>query len=79
MEEVSVHLGLAAVAFLAATSLPGSSEALLTGLLIQWPDDAATLFISATAGNTAGATVNWVLGRFLMRFAGRRWFPVSPG
>lgn len=79
MEEVSAHLGLAAVAFLAATIFPGSSEALLTALLINSPEDAATLFIAATAGNTAGAALNWFLGRFLIRFAGRRWFPVSTG
>ena len=79
MDDVSAHLGLAAVAFLAATVLPGSSEALLTALLIKFPDHAATLFVAATAGNTAGAAVNWVLGRFLMRFADRGWFPVSPG
>ena len=71
------HLGLAAVAFLAATILPGSSEALFTALLIKSPQHAATLLIAATAGNTAGATLNWVIGRFLMRFAGRPWFPVS--
>jgi len=79
VEELSAHLGLAAVAFLAATILPGSSEALLAALLIRSPDDSATLFIAATAGNTAGAALNWLLGRFLMRFAGRRRFPVSPG
>jgi membrane protein YqaA with SNARE-associated domain len=79
VEDLSAYLGLAAVAFLAATILPGSSEALLTALLIRSPDDAVTLFIAATAGNTAGAALNWSLGRFLMRFADRRWFPVSPG
>ena len=79
MEELSVYLGLAAVAFLAATILPGSSEALLTALFIQRPDEAAVLFLVATVGNTAGAALNWLLGRFLMRFAGRNWFPESAG
>lgn len=32
----------------------------------------------ATAGNVLGSVVNWMLGRFLIRFSGRRWFPASP-
>ncbi|KQV42470.1 hypothetical protein ASE23_15920 [Rhizobium sp. Root73] len=36
------------------------------------------LFLAATAGNVLGAVVNFVLGRFLLRFEHRRWFPVSP-
>ena len=32
----------------------------------------------ASAGNTLGAAVNWVLGRFLTRFEDRRWFPFKP-
>ena len=34
-------------------------------------------FVAATLGNVLGAVVNFVLGRFLIRFEGRRWFPVS--
>ncbi|MEI2300060.1 YqaA family protein [Ensifer sp. MJa1] len=40
--------------------------------------DRAALFLAATLGNVLGAVVNFVLGRFLIRFEGRRWFPVSP-
>lgn len=78
MDTMSAHLVLAAVAFLAATILPGSSEALLAALLVQRPENAATLFLAATAGNTIGAVLNWVLGRWLTRLTGRRWFPASP-
>lgn len=78
MEDVWVYLGLSLTAFLSATILPGSSEALLTALLIERQDEALALFATATAGNTAGAAVNWVLGRFLSRCAGRNWFSVSP-
>lgn len=35
------------------------------------------LFLVATAGNVLGALVNFALGRFLIRFEDRRWFPVS--
>src|SRR3546814_19421482 len=32
----------------------------------------------ASAGNILGAVVNWDLGRGIERFAGRRWFPITP-
>lgn len=35
------------------------------------------LVIVASIGNTLGAVVNWMLGRFVERFSNRRWFPVS--
>lgn len=78
VEPLTAHLALIAVAFLAATILPGSSEALLAALLVERPEDTATLFVAATAGNTAGAALNWALGRWLTHFTGRRWFPASP-
>lgn len=78
MDGLSAHFALAAVAFLAATILPGSSEAMLAALVVQRPEAAATLLAAATLGNTAGAALNWALGRWLTHFAGRRWFPVSP-
>lgn len=34
-----------------------------------------TLWLVATAGNTLGAVVNWLLGRYLLHFQNRRWFP----
>lgn len=30
----------------------------------------------AATGNTLGSVINWLLGRFITRFEGRRWFPV---
>ena len=33
--------------------------------------------VVATLGNVAGSAVNWALGRFLIRYRNRRWFPVS--
>lgn len=77
MTALARHLSLFVSAFLAATILPGSSEVVLAGLVLLDPASTATLFIAATIGNTAGAAVNWYLGRSLMRYGGRRWFPVS--
>ena len=32
----------------------------------------------ASVGNVLGSTVNWWLGRQLLRWQDRRWFPVKP-
>jgi membrane protein YqaA with SNARE-associated domain len=77
MDELTAHLTLLGVAFLAATIVPGSSEVMLVAMVHERPTDLATLFLVATIGNTAGSVVNWVLGRWFQRFAGRRWFPAS--
>ena len=37
--------------------------------------DPLSLWLWATAGNTLGAAVNWLLGRYLLHFQERRWFP----
>jgi len=36
------------------------------------------VWLVATAGNSLGAVVNWILGRFLTRFESARWFPFQP-
>ncbi len=74
----SLYVGLFASAALAATVLPGASEILMVGLLVQGLD-AWTLWLVATLGNVTGSTLNWWLGRESLRFADRRWFPVSRG
>lgn len=71
------YLTLFVTGFIAATLFPASSEVLLLGLFYQgylpW-----ALWLSATLGNTLGSCVNWYLGRELLRFQHKRWFPVSP-
>ena len=62
---------------MAATLLPGSSEALLAGLLAAGKGEPWLLFVVATVGNTLGSVINWLLGRAIERFRDRRWFPVS--
>jgi len=74
---VEAYLGLFASAFLAATVVPAYSEVVVAGLLASGYDPLA-LWAWASAGNTLGSAVNWVLGRYLLRFQDRRWFPFKP-
>jgi len=62
-------------AFLSATLLPGSSEAVLLGLLASGTEQPVLLVSSASLGNIAGAVVNWGMGRYFMLFKDRSWFP----
>lgn len=68
------YFALFGVAFLSATLLPGGSEVLFAGLLAGGGDP-FLLWAWATAGNTLGAALNWTLGRYLLHFQGRSWFP----
>lgn len=75
--EIGSYLFLAASAFVAATLLPFYSEVVLVALLMRGADPGG-VFVAATVGNTMGAVVNWYLGRFLLRFEDRPWFPFKP-
>ncbi|UWQ93780.1 DedA family protein (plasmid) [Rhodobacteraceae bacterium M382] len=71
------YLGLFASALIAATVLPMQSEAVLVGLLLNGSHSVGALLGVATVGNVLGSVVNWVLGRFLLRYRDQRWFPVN--
>lgn len=71
------YLFLAGTAFVAATLLPFYSEVVLVALLMRGGDP-VWLLAAATVGNTLGAVVNWYLGRFLLHFETRPWFPFKP-
>ncbi|NKB22370.1 MAG: DedA family protein [Alphaproteobacteria bacterium] len=77
MSEFAVYSSLFLSAFSAATLLPGSSEALLTGYIATEQGSLALLLVVATIGNVAGSAVNWGLGRFFIHYRDRKWFPVS--
>jgi len=61
-------------AFLAATIFPFYSEIVLVTLLTQGKS-VWLIWLFATIGNTLGAAVNWFLGRYLLHFEKRSWFP----
>lgn len=77
MTELIAYGGLFWAALLAATLLPGASEGVLVALIVSSTGDFWSLIAVATVGNTCGSVVNWLCGRYLARFQGRRWFPVS--
>jgi membrane protein YqaA with SNARE-associated domain len=77
MTDVAVYTGLLASAFLAATIFPAQSEAGLAYLVAMGEQPVGLLVLVASAGNTAGAVVNWYLGGQLGRFSDRRWFPAN--
>ena len=84
--------GLFLASFLAATLLPGGSEAVLFGVLQLHPEQAALALLLATLGNTLGGMTTYAMGRLIpqkvgagdtARFAERhavtltRWGPVA--
>ena len=64
-------------AFTSATLLPGSSEAVLFAVVAAAKTSTGLAVAVATAGNTLGSCVNWVLGRYFARYRNRKWFLVS--
>ena len=75
---MSAYLGLFLSAFLAATILPFSSEAVLTAFYATERYEPGWLWFVATVGNTLGGLLNWALGRFCLHWQDRRWFPFKP-
>lgn len=57
--------GLFLASFLAATLLPGGSEAVLAALLLAHPEQAIPALALATLGNTLGGMSTYALGRVL--------------
>ena len=62
-------------AFLAATLLPFYSEVLVVAQYLKTPDTWFQIWAVASMGNTLGAAVNWLLGRYLLHYQERKWFP----
>lgn len=71
-------VALAVSAFTSATILPGTSEVALAALHAARAAPVWVLLLVASIANVAGSCVNWAMGRFLVRYADRSWFPVSP-
>ncbi len=73
---MTAYLSLFFAAFLAATLIPFYSEFAVAGMIGLGKNPHVTLLV-ATLGNTLGAAVNWLLGRYLLHFEDRKWFPAK--
>ena len=71
---MDAYLSLFLSALLAATLLPAYSE-LMFAALVSAGYDPLALWLWASTGNTLGSAVNWSLGRYLLQYQDRRWFP----
>ena len=71
---MDAYTGLFFSAFLAATVVPAYSEIVFAGMIAAGYDPLA-IWLWASAGNTLGSAVNWAIGRYLLHFQERRWFP----
>lgn len=78
MTDIAAYGGLFMTAFLAATIFPAQSELLLAGMHASGAYDHLALLLAATVGNVLGSVANWAVGRHLMHFQDRRWFPIKP-
>jgi membrane protein YqaA with SNARE-associated domain len=72
------YVALFIAGLVAATLLPAQSEGLLAYHITQTPMAVWGLVAAASAGNILGSMINWWIGRALLRFQDRRWFPASP-
>ena len=75
--DIAVYLGMFFSALVAATLLPAQSELVLAGLLIAGEQPTWILILVATAGNTLGSSVNWLLGIFFYQCHEKKWFPIK--
>jgi membrane protein YqaA with SNARE-associated domain len=61
-------VGLFTSAFISSTLLPGGSEAILVGLILNDAHDTLTLLLVATAGNTLGGVSSWLIGLLIAHY-----------
>lgn len=71
------YLIVFASSLLAATIAPFYSEVVLAAVLTRQPDAAVLLWALASVGNTLGSVVNWWLGKYLLHYRHKRWFPIK--
>lgn len=72
------YSGLFLSALVAATVLPAQSEAVLAALVLVGEQPIWALVLVASVGNVLGSVINWLLGRGLVIFRDKPWFPASP-
>ena len=65
------------ISFLAATILPLSSELVLSTMLLKVSFNKYLLLVVASFGNILGSSVNWYLGKKILIFKDKKWFPAN--
>ena len=65
------------ISFLAATILPLSSELVLSTMILTDSFDKYLLLVVASFGNILGSSVNWYLGKKILIFKDKKWFPAN--
>ena len=65
------------ISFSAATILPLSSELVLSTMLLTDSFDKYLLLVVASFGNILGSSVNWYLGKKILIFKDKKWFPAN--
>jgi len=71
MEYISIFF----LSFLAATIIPFSSEVGLYSYIALGKFNNELLLIFASLGNILGSCVNYILGRYIIKFKNKSWFP----
>ena len=72
-----LYFQLFIISFLAATILPLSSELVLSTMLLTDSFDKYLLLVVASFGNILGSSVNWYLGKKILIFKDKKWFPAN--
>jgi membrane protein YqaA with SNARE-associated domain len=75
--DLAAYAGLFLAALAAATILPMQSETALVALLLSDRYPAWALVTIASLGNVGGSVINWLLGRGILHYQDRKWFPAS--
>lgn len=71
------YLLLFTSAFLAGSLFPAQSEVVFLALLQQNQSSILLLLFFASSGNILGSCLNWYLGKHLLYFQNRKWFPFT--
>ena len=57
--------------------MPAQSEVALTALIYSQEYSVALLVVIATTGNVLGSLINYFIGKYLMHYKKKKWFPVN--
>jgi len=57
--------------------LPVQSEIVLSALIYSQKHSVVLLVIVATIGNVLGSLINYYIGKYIMHFKDRKWFPAD--